>query len=409
MLSVENVNDWLNADIFKRVIANHLNLNENDYEIISIESAPATAPGENFMAFLFRSDLEILIRDSGDKKTLNYITKCLLKQKVYNEEMVSGYAAFPKEKKMYTEFLPGFEKLYKDVGVEVSFGPKIFYSTEDPTDIIVMEFLSDYEMLPKSRGLDIEHVKKSLEWLARFHAASMVYYDLNGSFGDEFKEGIFAMKMENVYQPYYDAYYTHYMEALNKLKDSEKYAIKAEKWKGKLFKLIAKTIEFDENSPNVLCHGDLWSNNLMFKYSEGALVDIKAVDYQIPFYGSPAKDIYNFMMTSWRPDIKIKEFENFIKFYSENLAENLKILNYQKSIPTYEVIYGELMKRKFMMAAMTVELLPFPLIDKAISTQDDLDDSWYNIFYNNPRCHAAFEEIFPWLDELGALDIPEDV
>lgn len=364
-------------------------------------------PGENFMAVLFRSNLEILIRESGDKKTLNYITKCLLKKNVYNEEMISGYSAFPKEIKMLRDILPDFEKLYKNAGIEVKFGPKIFYSSNVPTDLMIMEFLDDYQMLPKIKGLNAEHVKKSLEWLAKFHAASMVYYDLNGPYGDAFKDGIFAAHMEGTYQPYYDSYDSYYMAALRKLKDGEKYVKKAEKWRGKLFKLITKTIEFDENSPNVLCHGDMWSNNLMFKYTEGKLVDVKAVDYQLPFYGTPAKDIFNFMMTSWQMDIRIKEFKNFIKFYQENLESNLKILKYKKSIPTFEDVYGEMMKRKFLMAAMTVELLPFPMVDKQISTTTDLNHDWFSIFYDNPRCEAAFEEIFPWLDEIGALDAPE--
>lgn len=112
------------------------------------------------------------------------------------------------------------------------------------------------------------------------------------------------------------------------------------------------------------------------------------------------------MMTSWQPDIKIQEFDNFISFYHDNLTENLTILNYQKPLPTLQQLNEELMKRKFLMAAMTVELLPFPLSEMAISTSEDIGAEWLTTFYNNPRCEAVFEEVFPWLDARGALDMP---
>lgn len=380
-----------------------MELSNNDYEIISIDLSPATNPGENFMAFLFRSKLEILIKASGDKKTLTYIVKCLLNI-VYNEQMVYGYEAFPKEKKIYKEILPAFEKLYEDVGEKVTFGPKLFYSTEHPTDIIVLEYLEDYKMLPKIEGLDIVHVKCGLTWLAQFHAASMVYYELNGPYGDQFKEGVFAKAMEPVYQSYYDNYFDNYITALKELKNGERYAEKAEKWRGQLFNLMVKSIEFDEHSPvNVLCHGDMWSNNLMFKYAEdGSIEDLKTVDYQLLFYGTPAKDLFNFMITSWRTDIKVKEFVNLIAFYHQQLSENLKLLKYQKPIPTLKQLNDELFKRKFLMAGMTVELLPFPLNDVPIAQYDE----WLKALYDNPRCRAIFQVIFPWLDARTALELP---
>jgi Ecdysteroid kinase-like family len=389
-------------------VQNHLNLLSSDFDLLKINNQPATQPGENFMAFLFRSQLEILIKASGDKKVLTYIVKCLIKKNLYDEKLVSGYAVFPKERKMYQELLPAFEKLYEDQGINFTFGPKLIFDTDQPTDIIVMEFLENYQMLPKFDGLDLDHVKKSLEWLAKFHAASMVYYEANGPYGDEFKEGIFAEVMENVYQPYYDGYFDYFVEAVKKLKHGERYAEKVEKWRGILFKMIVKSIKFDESSPcNVLCFGDLWSNNIMFRYEdEGKIKDVKVVDYQLSFYGTPAKDLFNFMMTSWRPDIKVREFVNLIKFYHDRLCEDLKLLNYCKTIPTLKQLNDELFKRKFLMAAMTVELLPFPLCGKVVSTSHDLNEEWYKNFYDNPRCKEIFEVIFPWLYVREALELP---
>lgn len=93
----------------------------------------------------------------------------------------------------------------------------------------------------------------------------------------------------------------------------------------------------------------MWSNNLMFLYDEDRKIkDLKLVDYQLLFWGSVAKDIYNFMLSSWQIDLKVKKFDELIKFYCENLIENLKVLKYGKPLPTFEDLKMELSRKKFV-------------------------------------------------------------
>lgn len=252
-MSVENIDEWLDEKIFVKVIQNHLSLTKDDFKILSIVSKPATKPGDNYMSVLVRSKIEVE-KENGEKLSLSYIVKCLLST-VYNQLMVEGYAAFPKEKKMYSELLPAFEKLYDDVGISVTFGPKCYYQGSEPTEIIVMEDLKSYEMVHRSLGLDQLHVEKGLAWLGKFHAASMVHRELQGNYGEEFESGMFATAMESLYQPYYDGYFDHYLIALKNVPNGEKIAEKVEKWRGKLYTLICKSLEYDENAFNVLCHG----------------------------------------------------------------------------------------------------------------------------------------------------------
>lgn len=346
-LSIENTNEWLNEAFFVKVIENHLGLKEDDFKITSIDTKPATKPGDNYMAVLLRSKVEIEMK-SGEKRSLSYISKCLLTT-VYNKNMVEGYSAFPKEKEMYSVLLPEFEKLYLDAGVSVSFGPKCFYAADKPTEIIVMEDLSNFEMVHRSVGLDQDHIEQGLAWLGKFHAASMVYREKNGDYGKHFETGVFAISMEYAYQPYYDGYFNYYIEALQKLPNGDKIAEKFEKYRGKLYSLVCKTLDYDENGFNVLCHGDMWSNNLMFLYDEDRKIqDLKLVDFQLMYWGSVVHDIYNFMMSSWKIELKVRKFDELIKFYFDNLIENLKVLKYEKPLPTFENLKKELTKRNFV-------------------------------------------------------------
>lgn len=265
-LSVENVNEWLDEKIFLKVIENHLDLKDDEIKILSIDTRPATKPGDNYMAVLLRSKLEVE-KKNGEKLSLSYIVKCLLSS-VYNKDMVSGYGAFPKEKKMYSELIPAFEKLYADAGVSVTLGPKCYFACSDPTELIVMEDLSNYEMVHRSIGLDQTHIEKGLAWLGRFHAVSMVYKELNGDYGKEFESGVYASFMEPTYQPYYDGYFEYYLKALKALQNGDKIGEKMEKTRGKLYSLMCKSLEFDENSLNVLCHGRsfLKSNSNSYRF-----------------------------------------------------------------------------------------------------------------------------------------------
>lgn len=336
----------MNEDIFKNVLKNHLKLESKDYKFTSIENKPITKPGDNYMSLMIRSVVNIEMND-GRKESSSYITKALIHND-FTQPIIEGCGVYPKEQMMYTKFIPEFEKLYFDAGVDVQLSPKCFYTTNSPTAMIVMEDLSHYEMADRFLNLDRTHTERGLEQLAKLHAASMVYKDLNGDFSEEFKLGVYSMKIESTYHPFMESFLDHYVEALKKLPDGDKYAAKAEKWRGHLFSKTCELLAFDENAFNVLNHGDIWSNNVLFLYDKDRkLKDLKLVDYQLTFWGTVASDIYYFMVSSWNVDIKIKKFDDLIKFYFEQLIGNLTTLKYKKSFPTFEQLEKELLRRCF--------------------------------------------------------------
>lgn len=53
-------------------------------------------------------------------------------------------------------------------------------------------------------------------------------------------------------------------------------------------------------------------------------------------------------------------------------------------------------------AAVTVELLPFPLSEKLME-----DEGFLQNFYKNPKVEKVFAELIPWLDLQDALDLPQ--
>lgn len=103
--------------------------------------------------------------------------------------------------------------------------------------------------------------------------------------------------------------------------------------------------EKDPNEFNVLNHGDLWVNNIMFQYKEdGSLKETYFIDFQMGRYGSPAQDLLYFLLSSTNLDIKLKHFDYFISFYHQQLIEHLKLLHYKGIKPKLRDIHMALFK-----------------------------------------------------------------
>lgn len=96
---------------------------------------------------------------------------------------------------------------------------------------------------------------------------------------------------------------------------------------------------------NVLNHGDCWSNNIMFQYDDsGKIKNTLFVDFQVGKYGSPANDLYYFILSSANKDIKLAQFDYMIRFYYDHLVANLKLLHYHRPLPKLKNIHAALLK-----------------------------------------------------------------
>jgi aminoglycoside phosphotransferase (APT) family kinase protein len=96
----------------------------------------------------------------------------------------------------------------------------------------------------------------------------------------------------------------------------------------------------------VLNHGDIWLNNMMFKSDEeGKPLDVSMIDFQGPFWGSPVNDILYFLISSVADDIKIHHFDDFVEFYHDQLCLALKSLKYAQNIPSLSELHVDILEK----------------------------------------------------------------
>ncbi|XP_036321591.1 uncharacterized protein LOC118735750 isoform X1 [Rhagoletis pomonella] len=404
--------EWLAGELFEDLLKDKF----PEYKSIAkFAVRPGVKSGENFMTLLQRIHLDVVMQDAT-KTAVSYMVKTLPTNQ-FIRNLVQYWQIFDKESCTYNTYLPAFEEMYRNCGLDVKFGPKVFQlpvPVEHEGEILVMEDLRPigFTNIKRQEGMDKAHTEATLRKVAQLHAASAVYYDLHGP-----------------YPQLYDKCYCCEVD--------ESYPARATRTKllreclplyGDVCHLDEKLHSFCELAcdPNqeavpqqphefyVLNHGDLWSNNVMFRYDDSAAIkDTYLLDYQLNLYGSPAVDLYYLLLSSTNLDVKVSLFEYFVSFYHGELVKCLKLLKYGKKIPTLRDIHVALYRHGNWAYSIVSDLLPIILSDQSEDINVDvwLDDKNADMrrkMYRSQRYIDHMTQLLPWLETRGLLNfIPE--
>lgn len=150
--------------------------------------------------------------------------------------------------------------------------------------------------------------------------------------------------------PFYNGFmglFKAFASAVSSFEGCEVYAEKISRWDPvkMMMQFLDVAVPMD-NGFQILNHGDIWLNNMMFKLdADKNPLDVSLIDYQIPFWASPAADLLYFLLTSVEDAVKVDHFDDFIEFYHTELANNLKKLKYDQHIPTLAELHVDLLQK----------------------------------------------------------------
>lgn len=202
-------------------------------------------------------------------------------------------------------------------------------------------------------------------------------------------------------------------EIVQKLPGFEHLAPKMRLFSERVYALVLAATATDLANFNVLNHGDMWANNIMFQYDAAAtILDAVLVDFQICYVGSPVLDIVYTLYSSSAYNLRADDWDALLSHYSAELSETLKRLRYaSKPIPSLDDLRADLKKRSHHaitlgMYAMGVRNLDQVADDELTKMMGDSEESHQHLIelMLNPNIREALQYYFEYFDRNGFFD-----
>ncbi|XP_037952115.1 uncharacterized protein LOC119682694 [Teleopsis dalmanni] len=336
---------WINEKYFEKILQKDM---PQFKKILKFTPTAATPPGENYTSIMVRIHMDIEMKD-GFTQQQSYIMKTML-DKDKGGTFINTLNLFPKEKFMYEQLLPQLETLYNDINKKVKLAPKCVWVEEKAERItLVLEDLNTkkFKNINRLKGFDMAHMKRVLEKLAEFHAVTVIWQQRNGAYPEEFQKSYLPANYQK--SKSYQARVQSFKAAMSTwgLEDYEKYAERIPNAE-QFVNAAMGCFNTDPNEFKVLNHGDFWSSNIMQNYtSTGEINQIRFIDFQLCKWGSPAQDLWEVIMCSSESNLRIREFDNFVRIYHTHLLKCLRLLQSTKPLPKLRELHISMLKHGF--------------------------------------------------------------
>lgn len=353
----------------------------SDYKFLNYKLIPLQER-EGYLGDYFK--LKIEIEHNGEVKLSHLFAKYL---PTYNE-MAQNLAAdsFKKEEFYYFEFM----RELNDLGLSdiTNFLPKCYFSRTNEVIILEDMTMMNYKTFPISVAYTYEMLLMTIKQLAKTHACSILYEELLS------KNSNTIVRLDTKYPEFveekaiYNTEETHVKKALDcALKTfldmlrafpdiPKKFSLEEFVKKGKVaLDLCYEKVKKSNKFRNVLCQGDCWASNILFKIGKDNLpTDCCLLDYQLTRYCPPAHDIYFLLYMATTKDIRKKYESKLLQEYYLELSDILqrynvdlqKIYTYQEFLDSCEYMRSQ----GLCHTAMVLQFVLFPKEKLKIIVQD---------------------------------------
>jgi Ecdysteroid kinase-like family len=268
----------------------------------------------------------------------------------------NSFLLYEREVKVYKELLTEYEKLQREFGIEINDPngfcsyPKVFYCNYDPdileNSIIVMEDLTvdNFEVKDKYIPSDFSHTSKLFIELAKLHALSFALKHLKPEIFEKFKslKNIMCNLMRTELMKSIAPRNCELVSKLFTDMSEQHIRDKILSYRTDMWDKIEKVVDGEFSEPySVICHGDIWINNILFNYCDDkkqAIKDIKILDWQMSFYGSLGTELWSYLFNCVDKTIRDKHKEELFQMYystMESFLDKFK-LNISEVLPLHE-------------------------------------------------------------------------
>jgi len=288
----------------------------------------ASAKGDNYLGVVWR-----LQAASDSKRSL--VVKLPPQNRVRRKQFFAR-PCFLRETAAYEVFLPLtalIQDKWKIIGDDRFRQHALCFGTrqDEPNECIVLEDLSCAGFSLHNRFLDlsVEHVRRVMLTYAKLHAISLAgkrqlpekmqqLQQLVDIFEQRRDDHALGVYFENLKESALSA-------LLAPADDAYRVRLEAYFARGSYFELLLPLVSGFNCEPfAVICHGDCWNNNILYKSTErGELEDVRLIDWQLMRYASPVTDLAYFLFTCTSRRFRQRHLENMLEDYYEELGLQL--------------------------------------------------------------------------------------
>lgn len=224
-------------------------------------------------------------------------------------------------------------------------------------------------------------------------------------------------EMEDTYLRDYEVFMRNIIIAVSGvIKDWPGFETISEKFismKSLIFEKARQQYIKNKNGFITLLHGDLWTNNLLFKYNDqGEATNVMLIDYALGSINSPGDDIAYLLFSSSNKSICEREWDRLIKHYHKILSQNLIKLNYAKPIPTIADIHSSFLScslRTSFACLMLRAMCKFSAVHQgegfSVFMGESEDDCNFRYeMFANPDFRTTLEYLIDFYDRKGFFD-----
>lgn len=115
------ITSWRNANYFENVVATDYKIKTSEFNIAKIHISTAIPKHSGAVSLVHRVLLQVHFHGRSSPKHVSYIVKERADSDE-DHELAGNSCTFAKEIELYTQILPGFEKLWANENVK--FGPR---------------------------------------------------------------------------------------------------------------------------------------------------------------------------------------------------------------------------------------------------------------------------------------------
>ncbi|XP_075227266.1 uncharacterized protein LOC142327814 [Lycorma delicatula] len=309
---------------------------------------------------IYRVEAACKVNDDNNLQNISLIVKVPLEAE--EEGLRAKIGIFEKESIIYNEVLPKFKSIFGERWKDLT--PKLFHTTNE--HVLILEDLkeSGYKMADRMKLLNFKESKIALSALAKFHAASAKLYETESQLIIKAaREIMFQPGMKQSSEKYMSTFFRCARDSCSKKPDLSKYNEPLRRFENNLWSIAQKKLKPKKNEFNVLNHGDFWTTNMMFRYTDdNTPTDIKVIDFQISRYGSPAFDLLHFIYGTVQEEVRLEQYDTLLTIYLHELNKSLELFGSNKRL-NMSNLKDAIEERTFYAVFITIGALPMSIAD----------------------------------------------